>query len=248
MRRGYFRRSLAGAAIAAVAVVVGLAMVSPANAQDTAQVSVVHGIPDQEVDVYVDDEVIEEGFAPGEIAGPMELPGGTYDIAVTEPGGDPADPIVSADAVEVEAGANVSLVAHLDEEGSPTLTPFVNDVDEVEAGMARLTVRHTAAAPAVDVRADGEPLVTELTNPNEETTEVPAGMVEADVVLAGGEEVVLGPAELDLTDGSVTIVYAIGSADDDTLELLTQTIDPAQSTPQGTPTATPTGTPGGTGG
>ena len=35
------------------------------------------------------------------------------------------------------------------------LTPFVNDVSAVPAGQARVTVRHIAAAPAVDVRAGG---------------------------------------------------------------------------------------------
>ena len=44
--------------------------------------------------------------------------------------------------------------AHLTEAGQPALTPFVNDVSKIDAGKTRLTVRHTAAAPAVERRRD----------------------------------------------------------------------------------------------
>lgn len=238
MRVSYLRRSLAGAAAAVVAVGVGLAMAGPAQAQDTSQVFVVHGIPGQDVDVYVDGDASLEGFAPGEIAGPLELPAGSYDIAITEPGGDPADAIISVDGAEVPGGANLSLVAHLDESGEPTLTPFANDVGEVPAGQARVTVRHTAAAPEVDVRAGGEPVFSGLSNPNEEIAEVEAGTLPADVVLAGTDDVVLGPADLDAAEGTLTIAYAIGSAEDGTLELVVQTIDELHGAPDGVPSGT----------
>lgn len=230
-------RRPAAAALAVVAA--GAALVAnagPASAQDTSQVSIVHGIPGQEVDVYVNGEVTLEGFAPGEIAGPLELPAGSYDLAVTAPGGDPdTDAIISADGVEVPGGANLSVVAHLSEGGEPTLTPFVNDVSALAAGEARLTARHTAAAPAVDVRAGGEPVFTGLTNPNEAVADLAAGTVEADVVLAGTGDVVLGPAELNLAEGTATIVYAIGSAEEQTLDLVVQTIEDLQTPPGGVP-------------
>src|SRR3712207_7358527 len=60
----------------------------------------------------------------------------------------------SAKGVEVPAGANATVVAHLDADGNPVLTPFVNDASPTEAGQARLVVRHTAAAPPVDVRSE----------------------------------------------------------------------------------------------
>jgi len=62
---------------------------------------------------------------------------------------------MEADGVGVPAGANITDVDHLDESGKPRLTPYVNDTSQVAAGQARLTVRHDAAAPAVDVRAGG---------------------------------------------------------------------------------------------
>ena len=66
------------------------------------------------------------------------------------------------------AGGNVTLVAHLSESGQPTITPFVNDVSSVPAGQARLVVRHTAAAPAVDVLAGDTPVIQRPDQPERE--------------------------------------------------------------------------------
>lgn len=74
--------------------------------------------------------------------------------------------------------------------------------------------------------------------------------MSADVVLAGTSTVVLGPAKLDLKEGTSTIVYAVGSATDKTLGLVTQTISGLHSAPGGVPAGTGgladrgTGTPG----
>jgi hypothetical protein len=106
--------------------------------------------------------------------------------------------------------------------------------------MARLTVRHDGAARAVDVRAGGDPVFTNLANPDEASADIPAGTVSADVVLAGTDQVVIGPADLDLAEGAHTIVYAWGSAKDGNLKLAVQTISGMHSAPSGVP--------GGTGG
>ena len=231
-------RWLLAAATAMAMTTMGLAAASPAVAQETSEVFVVHGIPGQPVDVYVDGDLTLEGFQPSEIAGPLELPAGAYDVALTAPGDPVEDAILTADGVEVPGGANLSVVAHLTEGGEPTLTPYVNDVSTLAAGEARLTARHNAAAPAVDVRANESPVFSSLVNPDEATAEVDAGTVSADVVLAGSEDVVLGPADLDLAEGTLTIAYAIGSADEGTLELLVQVIDGLHEVPDEVPAGT----------
>jgi len=225
--------------VVAVAAAVTLAIAAPVRAQDTSQVFVVHGIPGQPVDVYVDGEAVLSDFQPGDVAGPLELAAGSYEIVVTAPGDPVTNPIISVPGAEVPAGANLSLVAHLGEGGDPTLTPFVNDVSAPAAGQARVTVRHTAAAPAVDVRVNGEVTFAGLTNPQEDSADVPAGTITGDVVLAGTSDVVIGPADLTLDEGTLTIVYAVGSAEDATLMLVVQVIDIA---------AGPAGVPAGSGG
>ncbi|MFY1695316.1 MULTISPECIES: DUF4397 domain-containing protein [unclassified Solwaraspora] len=238
MRATYSRRAAVGAA-AALAAFVGLSAVTatPAFAA-TSDVSVVHGIPGTPVDVYVNGERTLENFQPGDVAGPLELPEGSYDLALTRPGEPVADAILTADDAAVPGGANISIVAHLGADGAPTITPFVNDVSATDAGQARLIVRHTAAAPGVDVRAGGEPVFRNLTNPNEESADLPAGTVAADVVLTGTDTVVLGPTDLNLNEGTATIVYAIGSAEEETLNVVAQTISGLHSAPDGVPSGT----------
>jgi hypothetical protein len=239
------RRVIAVSA-ATAAVALPLAFTTPAAAADDASVVVVHGVPDLTVDVYGSadasysaEELLLEDFEPGTVTGAVALPGGTYNLAVFPAGDDPAgDPAIEANDVEVPAGANISVVAHLDEGGTPVLTPFVNDVSPTAAGEGRLVVRHTAAAPAVDILAGGEPVFTGLTNPNEESADLAAGTVSAAVALAGTTDPVIGPADVDVQEGVSTIVYAWGSADDGNLALAVQTIDGLHSSPSGVPSGT----------
>jgi hypothetical protein len=134
----------------------------------------------------------------------------------------------------VPAGANATVVAHLTEAGEPALTPFVNDTSAVPAGEGRVTVRHVAAAPAVDVRAGGTVVIDNLVNPNEESLTVPAGTVSADVVVSGTDTVAIGPADVSVAEGANTIVYAWGSADAG-YELATQTVQAGATAPSGVP-------------
>jgi hypothetical protein len=202
---------------------------------------VLHAVPNTPVDVYANGKELIPDFQPGTLTDPLELPAGSYDLALYPAGSDPAatEPAASASGVTVPAGANITVVAHLTADGKPVITPFVNDTSAIPAGQARVVVRHTAAAPAVDVRAGGKPVITGLTNPKEQSLTVPAGPVQADVVLAGTSTVVIGPASLSLREGATTVVYAWGSQQAG-FKLAVQTLSGSSSAPGGVP--------GGTGG
>ncbi|HST65731.1 MAG TPA: DUF4397 domain-containing protein [Mycobacteriales bacterium] len=227
------------AAAAVLAVAAGLAVLgfgSQAGAAENASVTVVHGIPDTPVNVFVNGDLTLRNFKPGTVAGPLSLPAGSYKVTVFAAANTAGTgtPVISATA-NVPAGANVTLAAHLTADGKPTITPFVNDVSKLAAGQTRLIVRHTAAAPAVDIRAGGTPVIKGLTNPDQKVLNLPAGSVKADVVLAGTSTVAIGPATVDLKEGTATIVYAIGSASDKSLGLVVQTISGLHSNPGGVP-------------
>jgi hypothetical protein len=221
-----------------VGALVALGALAPANAaDDAAMLSVLHGVPGLTVDVYVNDELTLDDFEPGDLAGPLELPAGTYTVAITAAdAADASSPAIGPVDLPLEAGMNYTAVAHLTEAGEPTATLFTNDTSQIAAGQGRLTVRHVAAAPAVDVLAGGSAVVSNLANPDEQKLDIPAGVVSATVVATGTTEpAVLGPADVDVAEGVNTIVYAWGSLEDDNLALATQTVTGMHSTPDGVP-------------
>ena len=233
-------RLRASAIVAGAMIIPAGLFAAPAMAADDATVSVLHAIPEglgaDIVDVYAGDSMLIDNFTPGSLE-TLTVPAGSYDLGVYADGSTPADSdaVLSAMGVEVPAGANATVTANLDATGSPALNVYVNDISEVMAGEARLTVRHIAAAPAVDVRADGNVIAANLVNPDEAIVDVPAGPYTAEVVLAGTDTVAIGPADLDLTEGTNTIVYAWGSAEAGDLALAVQTIDGLDGMPGGVP-------------
>ncbi|MBB5833272.1 DUF4397 domain-containing protein [Kribbella italica] len=237
------RRVTALVATSLLAAGVPVAAAGSAQAKPTANatVSVLHAVPGPTVDVYANGKALLTDFKPGTLTDPVKLPEGTYDLKVTAAGaGAGGAAVIQANNVEVPGGANITVVAHLSAAGKPVLTPYVNDTSKLGAGKARVTVRHDAAAPAVDVRAGGEPVFKGLTNPKEAKADLPAGTVKADVTLAGTSTVAIGPADLNLKEGTNTIVYAWGSASGKNLKLAVQTISGLHGNPSGIP--------GGTGG
>jgi len=199
------------AASALVAASAGLALPAQAATGD-ASVSILHAVPGATVDVYANGNALLTNFTPGTLTDPVMLAPGSYDLKVVAAGaGASGTAVTEAKGVTVPANANITVVAHLTADGAPVLTPYVNDTSAVPAGQARLTVRHDAAAPAVDVRANGTAALKGLTNPKEATAVVAAGTIKADVVLAGTSTVAIGPTDLPLKEGANTIVYAWGS-------------------------------------
>ncbi|MET9457542.1 DUF4397 domain-containing protein [Streptomyces canus] len=221
----------AGACALALGVSAPVMAAPAAGGDDPAMVSVFHGVPGLTVDVYANGNELLSDFEPGTVTDPQSLDAGTYDIQVFEAGQSPDGTPAIEKEIKVPTGANATIAAHLSADGKPRLTAFVNDVAQVDAGNARLTVRHVAAAPAVDVRAGGQPVFKGLENPKQDTAVVDAGSVPADVVLAGTDTVAIGPADLNLNEGASNIVYAWGSAADKNLKLATQTLSGMESAP-----------------
>ncbi len=222
---------------AATTVALVLTAAGSASAQTgDALVTVVHGVPGLTVDVYVDGARVLDDFTYKTITDPVSLPAGDHEIEVYAGDADPAtaEPAIAA-TVTLPAGANASAVAHLAADGTPTLTPFVNDVSTLGAGEARVAVRHTAAAPAVTVVAnDAVTIADGATNGMEAVATVPADSYSVDVTVTDGGAAVFSDVPLALNEGTLTMVYAVGSADAG-YELLTDTVSGLHSAPAGVP-------------
>ena len=224
-------------ATGALAVTAALAFAGPAQAAEgDAQLSVLHGVPGLTVDVWVNGERTLDDFAPSTLAGPLALPAGSYDIAITAAdAADASAPVIGPVTVDLAAKGNYTAVANLGADGKPTANLFTNDVSQIAAGKGKLTVRHTAAAPAVDVLAGGSAVISNLSNPKEKTLTLDPGTVPAAVAATGTTQPVIGPADVSVKEGTHTIVYAWGSLADKNLQLAVQTIDGLHSAPGSVP-------------
>lgn len=212
------KRLLAGLAVLAAAA----APAAVSNAQDAADVTLLHGIPGATVDVAVDGEVVIPGFEPGDTQDLSAFAGQT--LANLEVRAAGTEDVVIGPVAEfaVPASGSWTVVAHLDADGAPTVTPFENNSAPTADGEGRLTVRHTAAAPAVDlVVGDARP-IEGAENGASADLDLPAGEIAgAQLAPAGGDPIVDVPT-VTLTAGTNLIVYAVGSLEDETFTFLTQ--------------------------
>jgi hypothetical protein len=203
-----------------------------APATGTGTVTVVHGVPDLVVDVYVNGEITLPGFEPKTVTEPLELPEGDYDIEIVPAGGSYPDEAVITGSAFLPAGANASIVAHLAADGTPSLTTFVNDVSRISYVLSRVNVRHVAQAGAVDVRLfrrafERWPVrtITDLSNPDEVQTAVLMGNFKATVAPARSKSPIFSTDYQYLKGGKSYIFYAIGNPANGSFDIITQVID-----------------------
>ncbi len=210
--------------VAFVAILAILLPATAANAQDDVRVHLIHGIPDTDVDVAAGGAVVIPGFSFGDTQDLSGFAGQTLEgLQVLLAGTDTV--AIDVGDLDVPASGNFTLIAHLDAEGTPTVSVFENDTSTIDAGNGRLVVRHTAAAPEVDILANGSAAFTNVANGAEGSADLGAGTISAEVVPTGATEpVVIGPADLPITEGNSLIVYAVGSLDGDSLTVLTEVI------------------------
>ncbi len=221
-----------------IALVLGLAFVGSVNAQESAAtVYVIHGIqgqdldlgPDLPVDVGLDGNCLLQGFTYGELAGPVRLDPATYNIAIgladpENPCGNP--PVIEAD-VPFSAGEVAVVIAHLGDDGAPTASKFLLDMSATDEGRSRLTLHHTAAAPAVDIVLagtvcdwQGQRRFDGVSNGDQGTLTVPPGSWNISLLPAGSDHPVLGPQRLAVDSSQAYLVFAVGSLNNDSLTLL----------------------------
>jgi hypothetical protein len=206
---------------------------------NTATVSVLHAIPASVlaglgvaggiVDVCANGSVELIGdFAPGELKTLTKVAPGAYTLTVHAGAAGCSSPALLTAQANVEAGKNYTVTANLapavKPDGTPTAAPalnvFVNNTASIgktkkanmKNGEGRVTVRHIAVAPAVDVFVNGNVAIPGLTNPNQAQALLKKGtyQVAAGLAGAGTAGIALGPVPLKVRQGWNVIVYAWG--------------------------------------
>ena len=187
--------------------------------------SLVHGIPGLNVDIYVSKNIfsvkkltdVTFGTAADlDTAFPGWVTPGFYVVDVVPTGTSPCHPLLlttvalgwgQSDTVAAYVAASPSGTA-----GSPTLGVFNNDVSSTN-GAARVTVRHLAVAPTVGVYADGSVAITPaFSNGQTATAVVPAGSYDVTVTAPNTPSTVLDDVgSVPVAANTNTLAFAIGT-------------------------------------
>jgi hypothetical protein len=207
-------------------------LATASSALAASRVFVIHGIPGVAVDVYagaaggpIPSAPTIAGFTPKQV---VEVPGvgaGTYDIRIFAQGANPltSTPVIAVLGARIPDNVELSILAHLDGAGAPTATVYRNDNSPVAAGWARVSVRHAAAAPAVQLTAGGVPKLA-LTNPYFGDLEVPAATIPLQLQVPFTGAPITPVATLSFQSGTRYFVYAIGSISAGTFDFILQAV------------------------
>lgn len=218
----------AGLAVAALAVLPATAAVADSHglpdvevqtvdvptSDDAAQVVVVHGVPGLEVDILAGGDAVIEGFNYRDIE-VLELPGGSYDLAVAAAG--TTDAVLELTA-EVEEGVSYTVAAFLDADGNPTIDAFANETDATG-----IQPFHLAAFGPVSIIAGGEILLDDVANGDTARIDVEGGTTVEGVGIgvAGSADAAIELGDVEVPANTLVLAYAIGpeapaeDADDD---------------------------------
>jgi hypothetical protein len=213
----------AAATLAALTVLPVGAAAQDEMTDETAKVRVGHFSPDAPaVDVYANGDAILTEVPFGVLSEYLEVPAGTYGIAVVPAGADPAEGAVIG-PVDLEFAA-----------GTMTTVAATNVLESIEAqvladepnpqdGVAQVRVVHYSAdAPAVDIAVDGADVVAEnLAYPNAAGyLDLPEGEYDLEIRPTGTTDVAFDIDPLPLAGGTSYTVFAIGSLADGTFTVL----------------------------
>jgi hypothetical protein len=201
------------AAAAALIAVLVPATTTSASAARSAKLNVVHGIPGVKAKVCLDGTAVIRGFTYGEKVVGVAVPSGRHRVRVVAAGKPCGAAELLKDSYRLKAGRSYTIVAAVRPSGAPALRAFGNDVGPIDAGKARLSVRHTAQAPAVNVWAGSVRLIggDQFTWGDGRTFRVPRGDYRVRVTLPGSRKAVIGPTRLALKTGRAYQVYAVGT-------------------------------------
>ena len=196
---------------------VGLSLLSTAGVASAqganGTLHVLHGVPGATVDVCVDGAEVKSNFT-YKNRFTAELAAGEYRVVIrAAESGECTGARVRGANVTLDGGKNYTAAAGLSKRGNVKLFAFANDVRDLRNGVARVEIRHVAAAPRVDVWVNGSPAIRKFPNGDEAKVKLPAGDYTVRVAPAGTRTTVIGPRTFDLSGGTAYQVFATGNAD-----------------------------------
>jgi len=215
------------------------AMSTAVFASDNAYLYLLQGIPGHDyssstdpefpVDVLINGEICyQRGMDFGVITGPLTFAPGSYDVKISI--ADSLAPCTNEPLVEstitLNGGQNESAVMALSQAGTPTLISFTNNFASVSAGNTRIQFAQAADASAVTLTLQNTSThksYTYTVNPGELLGEtLPAATYN--VTITQGSTTLVPTTSVTLDSQSVELMYAVGEASNNTVNLETKTV------------------------
>ncbi|MET1059419.1 MAG: DUF4397 domain-containing protein [Nocardioides sp.] len=178
-----------------------------ASARLSGSLTLVQAVPGRTVDIRIDGRPVRRAADVGDVVGPVRLSAGRHTVTFVSPG----EAEVEA-AIRVNAGGSRDVVLHRPAvpAGRPVVSSFRTPTGGVAPGRARLVVATTASVVPADVRVDGRVVFTNIANGESARTQVEPGIHRVTLVPSGlAGPVVLGPVDVAVAPGTVTVLYAV---------------------------------------
>ncbi len=185
-------------------------------------VTVIQALPDAAVDVAIDGRSVATGAAVGDVLGPFELRPGVHQVSFS------GDGITVDSRMRVSAGASSDVVLHLpaDLEGDPVVHSYQAPTGAIGPDKARVLLAHTATVAPADVEVDGRTVFTNIANGEFAEADVPAGTISVALRPSGTQgDPILGPLDLSLRAGTLSMVYAYGNPSDGSMNAIAHTTE-----------------------
>lgn len=186
----------------------------------TGKVFIVQAVPAERITVAVDGRNVESAVEVGGVIGPLSLSPGQHEVTLRASKGQWS----VGTQVQVKASRSMDVVLHrpASRQGDPVVSTYDVPMKPIAPNKARVVLAHTATAPPADVRVDGTTVFTNIANGEFAKADVPAGEHVVALLPSGGQpkDAFLGPLTVDLPATTVTMVYAVGSPRNNSMQVV----------------------------
>lgn len=192
-------------------------------ATSSGQVVVVQAAPGMAVDLSIDGRPMSRSDHVGKVLGPFRLSAGSHMLKFTQSSG--GAPVTSV--LDVRAGSSSDVVLHFPASvgGRPLVTSYATPLAAIGPAKARLLVAHTATVAPADVQFDGKTVFRNIANGEFAQADVPEGTHEVALLATGTDAPpLLGPLDVTLEKRTVTMVYAVGTPKNGSMNVITHTV------------------------
>lgn len=226
IRMGVVVRTYARAvvALAVVGVTLGLSPAQGSAPRATGRITIVQAFPEATLDVAVDGRVVARDAEVRTVVRPLDLAAGKHEVTFT--GADGVQPMTTI--VDVRAGSSSDVVLHRPASitGDPVVNVYRTPRRPISPGKARVLLAHTATVAPADVEVDDTVVFRNIANGEFAEAELPAGAHQVALLPSGvAGKPLLGPLRLSLAPATATMVYAVGSPANASMDVIVHTVD-----------------------